>query len=243
MVVIRVRRHLSRLALFAILFYLANIVFLIQLTPIGKTIMADRYIYVASIGFFLLMTSIIIHISKKSRLIFIFLAAAIVYYSVTAYKRVEIWNNNYSVWNDVIKNYKNVPIAWNNRGTAREVAGDIQGAYNDFTTAININPDDKLFYNNRGIANSLLGKRQEAYADYGKAIALDPFYVEAYYNRGKMQKNANNYKDALTDFNQAIDLDPHYQPAYILRAMVKYALGDKQGAIADCDAVLKMNKN
>ena len=91
---------------------------------------------------------------------------AVVCYGVTAYNRVDIWNNNYSLWNDVIKNYKTVPIAWNNRGAEREVAGDIQGAYDDFNRAIDCNHDYKLSYNNRGIANGLLGKKQEAYARF-----------------------------------------------------------------------------
>jgi tetratricopeptide (TPR) repeat protein len=61
-----------------------------------------------------------------------------------------------------------------NRGVDKSDLGDKQGAIDDYTLAINLNPNDDKAYNNRGIAKSDLGDDRGAIDDYTLAIDLNP---------------------------------------------------------------------
>ncbi len=111
--------------------------------------------------------------------------------------------------------------------------GDIQGAIDDYTKAIEIDPKYVDAYNNRGNARSTLGDKQGAIADYNKAIELNPTYARAYSNRGLARADLGDKQAAIVDYNKAIELDPNYALAYYNRANARDDLGDKQGAIVD----------
>ena len=55
---------------------------------------------------------------------------------------------------------------------------------NDYTSAIQINPDYTMAYTNRGNAYRALGKYQEAINDYTSAIKINPDHANAHNNRG-----------------------------------------------------------
>jgi tetratricopeptide (TPR) repeat protein len=205
--------------------------------------MADRYIYIPSIGFFLLMSIFIYNVSKKQPVLILLFFICLVFYGYTTINRVKVWNNNYTVWDDVIKKNSHVPIAFNNRGIVKRDSGNIVGAYNDFKEATNLDPKFKEALNNLGISSFQLGKGEEALTCFTKAIQLDSTFADGYYNRGKLQKINNELHDALLDLNSSINLNKLNGHAYLLRAKVKIMLNDYTGAINDCDFVLSLNQS
>ncbi len=237
-IVVKFRQRISRLLLYSIIFFIANILFVIQIIPVGKALMADRYIYISSIGFFLILSYIITLLAQKQKFAYLIVTIILFIYGYTAYKRVEIWNNNYTLWNDVIKKTNNVAIAWNNRGLVKRDSGNIVGAYNDFTNAINADPKYKQAYNNLGIVAYQLGKVKQSDSCFSKAIDIDSTFIEAYYDRGKLRKLVKNFQGALADLNRAILLDNNNINAFTIRAKVKIILNDFTGAINDCDIAL-----
>jgi tetratricopeptide (TPR) repeat protein len=56
----------------------------------------------------------------------------------------------------------------------------------DYTKAINLDPNDAGVYSNRGAVYCVFWKYEEALADYTKAIDLDPSFADAYYNRANL---------------------------------------------------------
>ena len=57
-------------------------------------------------------------------------------------------------------------------------------AAQEFTKAIELDPDYAAAYYNRGFAYGKLGQYQRGIEDFDKAIQLDPDYAENYYSRG-----------------------------------------------------------
>ena len=47
---------------------------------------------------------------------------------------------------------------------------------------------------------------------------------------------------AGVDFSKAIALDPRHGDAYVSRDTLKAAMGDRQGAIKDCDQAIAINQ-
>ena len=74
--------------------------------------------------------------------------------------------------------------AYHNRGLAYEGRGEIPSAFEDFSKAIELNPNYAEAYNNRGIVHGQMDDYDRAIEDYTKAIELNPNLAEAYTNRG-----------------------------------------------------------
>lgn len=64
------------------------------------------------------------------------------------------------------------PFAWYNRGNMLLERGDMDGAYNAYTKAIELKPDFPEAYFNRGYVNLTVGKRRQGVADLGRAGEL-----------------------------------------------------------------------
>jgi tetratricopeptide (TPR) repeat protein len=66
------------------------------------------------------------------------------------------------------------PWVRHNRGCAREVRGNMDGALDDFTAAIALKPDAALAYRQRGLVKLRLGRDEEAHQDLNRAVELMP---------------------------------------------------------------------
>ncbi|MEO0536487.1 MAG: tetratricopeptide repeat protein, partial [Cyanobacteria bacterium P01_A01_bin.123] len=128
-------------------------------------------------------------------------------------------------------------------GNAKRDSENYQGAIDDYTKAIELNPDYADAYNNRGIAKRALGDNQDAIDDYTKAIELNPNYADAYTNRGNAKGALEEYQGAIADHTKAIELNSDYALAYNNRGIAKRALGDNQGAIDDYNEAIQIDQN
>lgn len=233
-----------KLTAFSILFFILNILLVLQLIPVGNAVMADRYSYVPSIGFFFLLAVGIKKLAQKNIALKSGVTIAFcIYFLLLGYltfERTKIWKNSLTFWDDVLKYHKNVPAAWNNRGNARKDIGDFEGAIADYNEAIKIKPDHTKAYNNRGIAKKNLGRVKEAIRDYDKSIALKPDYDDAYSNRGNAKRLIGDLEGAIKDYNKAIELKPYFAKAYSNRGASKIDMNDYDGAIADLKKAIEI---
>jgi tetratricopeptide (TPR) repeat protein len=136
---------------------------------------------------------------------------------------------------------QNRALLYYNRGTARHIQGNLEGAGADFDRSLAIDPGFAESHNNRGMTRQLRGALPEALDDFEKAIALDPRYTEAYSNRGIVRRAMGDLAGALADFEQAIALNGEYAEAHNNRGVTRQSMGDIQGAIADFDRAISLN--
>jgi len=165
------------------------------------------------------------------------------------------YNQKYLVLID-FKRYREAEVAINkaielspraafylNRGVVHNELGDKQGAIDDYTLAIKINPNYAKAYYNRGYVRKDLGDKQGAIDDFNLAIKFNPNFAEAYYNRGYVRNELGDKQGAIDDYNQVIRINPNYADAYYNRGNARNQLGDKQGAIEDYNQAIKINPN
>jgi serine/threonine protein kinase len=81
-------------------------------------------------------------------------------------------------------------------------------AIENYTLAIELNPNEFGLYNNRGAALYATGEFRKAIADYTKALELNPYHFSAYNNRGVAYENVGEIEQALADYRKALELDP-----------------------------------
>jgi len=232
---------------FGMLFFLLNIALVLQIIPVGDAIMADRYSYVPSIGFFILLMGIVAHLIQKKnlniKLIITVFGAYTLLLTAMTYNRVQVWQNSMSLWNDVISKQENVVVALNNRGTLHYKADRDQKAFNDFSQAIKSSPKNVQAYNNRGSVRSKMQDSQGAIKDYSKAIELKPTFAEAYYGRGSVYLSLNKFEEAILDLNKSIELRPAYPEAFMNRANARLNMGGVNAAMDDFNRSLELNPN
>jgi tetratricopeptide (TPR) repeat protein len=126
-------------------------------------------------------------------------------------------------------------------GLKKQDEGDLDGAINDYTRAIKVNPRYTEAYNNRGAIRRSKGDVDGAIADYDRAIEVDPEHTKSWNNRGAAKEKKGDLDGAIADFTRAIELDSQYAHAYYNRGNVKEAKGDHDGAITDYDRAIELD--
>uniref|UniRef100_A0A8C5TWH2 Small glutamine-rich tetratricopeptide repeat-containing protein beta n=1 Tax=Malurus cyaneus samueli TaxID=2593467 RepID=A0A8C5TWH2_9PASS len=79
---------------------------------------------------------------------------------------------------------------------------------NSIQKAIELDPNNAVYYCNRAAAQSKLNNFREAIKDCESAIAIDPKYSKAYGRMGLALTSVNKYEEAVTSYQKALDLDP-----------------------------------
>ena len=101
-----------------------------------------------------------------------------------------------------------VAIAYNSRGLARLKKQEFDRAIEDYSAAIQKDPEYASPYNNRGVAYEKKREYDRAIADFGAALKIDPQNANALANRASVHEKTGKLKDALNDLNKAIELQP-----------------------------------
>jgi len=256
----------NRVIAFSIAFFTINIALLLQLIPVGSAIMADRYTYIPSIGFFIFIAwSVFTFIEKYPKQTMLLKGGLTIYLVLLtglSVQRCKIWGDNITLWDDTLEKSPKAVVAWNNRGSTKDRDKDHKGAIEDFTRAILYKPDYKHAFYNRGTSRKDLAKETKdstllvlALKDFDKAIEFDESFVEAYHNRAMTKENMADFisdslkrvtrlNNALSDYNKTLELDDSYENAIVNRGVIKGKLGRLDEAITDFNqAIAKDPKN
>jgi tetratricopeptide (TPR) repeat protein len=132
------------------------------------------------------------------------------------------------------------PVSLVERGLAFQQQGDIERAIQDYTRALELDPQYALAYYDRGTAYQQRRELGLAIADYSWAVALDPGLTDGFYNRGLAYLASGQAELALADLTRVLGSDPRYLGALQSRGVVYLLLGSYQRAIADFNAALAL---
>jgi len=200
--ILRLRRN--RWILFAVLFYFLSIFFLLRYDNVPIGVVADRFMYLPSLGFCLLFgigvdrflgycknRSATLRLLTSSLFVLLF-----IFLSFKTSEQTKIWKNSQSLWSYVIAIRPDAAIAYNNRGTSQE---RLDLALMDYNQTIKLDPEFPEAYFNRGKAYDQLGKYSLAIEDYTRCISFDANDAEAYYRRSLAYKKIGELKKSSAD--------------------------------------------
>ncbi len=130
---------------------------------------------------------------------------------------------------DYIANTPDEPAGYYKRGWFKDHSGDIEGALEDYTMAITLQPNVAYAYLNRGVLYRLKGENAKAESDFKQVVRLDSIQEEAecsfyaYYYLGQKDK-------AIEILNTILDKDKKgncYDAACLYSVM-----GEKEKALS-----------
>lgn len=100
------------------------------------------------------------------------------------------------------------------RGLWFQDHNQLDKAIQDYTTIIQMNPNNRNAHFNLGYIHQIyLNIFPEAIKHYTRAIEADPRYAEAFYNRGLCYEAVGNLDAAQSDFKSALTIRPVYPVA------------------------------
>ncbi|MFQ5560657.1 MAG: tetratricopeptide repeat protein, partial [Nitrospinota bacterium] len=182
----------SKTVAFGLLFFSINIFFLLKQfkVPYGNYIMADRYTYMASIGFFVLVGTAVNSLQEKTffkKPLFIACTLYVGALSFMTFERTKIWRDDLTFYSALMGDTPAYSEGWFNVALIKERNGLYTDAVDIYDRYADIKPDYGLTYYNRGvIKSSHLGDQEGAVQDYSVALSKDlddSIRFAAYYQR------------------------------------------------------------
>jgi tetratricopeptide (TPR) repeat protein len=226
------------------LWYAITILPVIGIIQFNSQSMADRYIYLPSIGISIMLAWGIPLLCKsenmRKKILFPAAIAVLIIMSVLTWKQSGYWKNSIELLNHALQIRQDVYIVHDCLGLALLSENREKEAIHHFNQAILINPYYANAYNNRGSTYSSIGQKERAIEDYGYAVRLKPNNAEAYYNRGATYLELGQYQKSVRDYDEAIRLKHDYTPAYYNRGIAYSKLGSYQMAINDYSKIISL---
>ncbi|MCC6460598.1 MAG: hypothetical protein IT260_09030 [Saprospiraceae bacterium] len=222
----------NKALLFGMLFYVANIILVVQFVAIGNTLLSERYTYVPYIGlaFALAMT---LAQSPWRALQWPLLGFTALVLGFLSWRHIPVWKNSETLWSDVIAQYPDAPIPHANRANHRyhqallpakasQAATLMEQALGDCNAALLSQPNHFASLDIRSILFIRNGKYDEALADAGRMVQLEPDNKKGYLNRASALERLKRYDESLDDYSRCLDFEPNNADALNGRGTVRF---------------------
>ncbi len=222
---IRFRRE--RLLVFAVAWYALSTFFLWRFDLKDTSLVADRFMYLPSLGFCLWIGNGLEKLSSKSGqqqtewrrpLLWLALTLFLLLPPLTV-RQCRVWSNDWTFWNEVIRRLPDSSLAYTNRGVFLQLMGADALALADLNQAVALDPSNFVAYLTRGKLFGKEGQWELAREDYDRALEqpLNEKTYLAYFNRGLAYQALGRRREALRDFEQTISLKPDYPEGFARR--------------------------
>jgi len=236
-------------------YFVITLVPVLGIVQVGGQSMADRYVYLPSLGPFLAAGVVAAGMWEKmdgftrwGQAMKLCSAAAgvlvLVALSSLTIAQTGPWKNGIDLWTYAIeKSPQKSPIIYSNRALAFKTKKRFDDAIRDYDSAIALDPSYFEAYNNRGILHAVMGRPDSAIADFKKTIELHPSSERACLNLGIMYREAGSFDKAIEQFTQCIATNPNYSDYYVNRGTTYSSLGQDDRALVDLNKAIEMNRN
>jgi tetratricopeptide (TPR) repeat protein len=131
------------------------------------------------------------------------------------------------------KKSKLIAHVYRKRGFAYRRLNQFDKAIEDYSRAIELDPNYSRAYASRGSVYRVLKDYERAIEDFDQALKHNPKYASAYNSRSETYRLGKEYLRALEDLNRAIELEPYYARAYARRGLIHLCLQKNQQARDD----------
>ena len=225
----------TRKVIFGSLFFIITLLPVLELVPLGSTFVADRYMYIPSIGLFYMAGLFFYNVFSwktpfervKKVSIVVFLGIIVSAFSVLTYERNNVWYDSETLWKSVIDSYPENTIAHSNLGAHYEKKGLVKLAVKKYREALAVDPKFVKAYYNLGNIYSRKGLLDKAIVEYKKALAIDPKYVGVLNGLGVAYGRKGMVDMAIREYEKIIKVDPTYAEAYYNLSVAYYTKGDR----------------
>lgn len=203
-----------------ILFSLLPVIGLVTFYYQRYSNVADRYMYFGMFGIALLVAHLWNSKFKNEYLKYT-LGGFLIIASFTSFKQLDTWENEFTMWDNAMKQNPNQFYAAYNRGANYTKVGKSKEAIQDYTIALRYNPTDSKTLTNRANAYGMQARYDEAIKDYSNALKSDENDAGIYYNRALTYYYMKNIKACSYDLQMSIRMGFKADPAFVKAVKVE----------------------
>ena len=231
---------------FGLLFFTMNIALLLQLTSFGQAMRADRYTYLPSIGWAMLIVSFITWISTRlgdRRWSVVGAGAYGLALLAISTTRVPVWKDAMSVWNDMIAHDPNGHVALANRAGTFFRNGDFKQALQDADAALRADHRESYARYIRGVALMKLERFAESEKELLPFTRVPGGDVELYDALVMDEMHLGRHAAALAFCDTLLDREPRRVDAMNKRTYSLVKLGRLAEARTTIDRSLALKND
>jgi Flp pilus assembly protein TadD len=226
------------------LWFVGTLVPVIQLVQSGGQAMADRFMYVPSLGVLIIAVWGACELARRWRhhgivLPVAGLATIAACIGLTRHQ-LGYWTDTETLFRHTIAVTENNYMAHNNLGAALLKKGGNVEAMSQFQEALRLKPNYADAHINLGLALFNLGQTDKALRQYQEAIRLKPDSAEAHNNLGAALGRKVRTDEAISEFQEAVRLKPDYAEAHFNLGVAFLNLGQIDGAIGQFQETIRL---
>lgn len=221
------------------LYFLGTLVPVIGLVQVGLQAAADRYMYLPSLVFCVLLgAGAALIIERNSRALvgglLAFISVATVGLSYATVTQTTIWKDSLTLWDYELGLYPEAYVPLMNRGVALVKAREHEKGMKDLDKAVELAPGSRNALYNRALALKNIGRYKEALADLDRAMGIHAD-ADLLTNRGNVKKRLGDLAGAAGDYRASLAIEPESAAAWFNLALVLEETGDISGAATSAE--------
>jgi tetratricopeptide (TPR) repeat protein len=195
--------------------------------------MFEHRLYLPIFGFAFAVAFLLFQIlSTRNSFIILVSVLIITALGTVTYLRNGVWQDDLTLWKDVLsKNPKNIRAS-NNLGRALAQSGRFEEADSHFSDVLRFDQEDAKAHFNKGVAMAGQGRFEEALRYYEEALRINPRYAQAHYNSGTVFETLGELEEALKHYLQALQIKPDYLKPRINAGVIFARKGQMDKAVA-----------
>lgn len=217
------------------------------LTPFGISwIVAERYVYIGSIGIFVITALLLEKMStNKSRKMIVYAIFSFIILSlmVRTVARNMDWQNEDNLWLAAARTSPSSSQNHNNLGDYYGRHGDLINSEREFKKAIELKPNYADAYHNLGNVYRDMGKSKLAIQNYEKAYAINPRIWQSYQNIAGIYFAQEDYGRSEEYLQKGLLANPENVNLLTGLGMVNFKQGNKREAKKTFLHVLSIDPN
>jgi tetratricopeptide (TPR) repeat protein len=223
----------------ALVVYLAAIAPTLGLAQAGPQLVADRYGYLSTLGWSVLVGGLAVAGARYRRPRIVAASAAVVVLATLSARQTTSWHDPRTLWSRVVALEPANAFGLKSMGDVARNAGDLDGAIGWYERALALRPYADAEMNLAAVL-AQRGRVDEASAHYRAAIRDDPGYAFAYTSYGVLLASRGRLDDAIAAHRRALAVDPSLMEAHANLAAALEDLGREDEAIREYDEALRL---
>ncbi len=191
---------------------------------------SDRYVYISSAGFLLLVVLFLQKLQPRLRRGLLVGAAAGL--AVLAYFQSKHWKNEVAAFENCVEHYPEAPLCNCNLAYGELLNRDFEKCVEHYTKTLALDPGYVEAFNGRGQAYFELKKFPEAFGDFDKAIQAGIVTPKLFLNRGKCHVILSRPAEAIPDLQRSAELEPKNPETWYFLAVAQNKTGDATASLS-----------
>lgn len=112
------------------------------------------------------------------------------------------------------------PILHFYRAVSKVKVNQYEAAIEDYTKAIELNPQKSKYIYHRGLAYFQLNQYEQAKKDFQTTLAMDGGNADIYVKLAFLKQQENDLKGAIEGYTKAIEFNPKFSAPYYYRGLI-----------------------